>query len=524
MYLAFMALVGLLQFQSTPIMALQEPAGNQPFAMGASIENNFYGNNFYGNSYYQRPLDMRSPQSGGVIVAQAIHSGRVRVPYFVFPQVFPFVLTCSPAPCTTANVRASEGGSPVNETPIAANPNNAMQLLTGGNDYNCASLQGFFASSNGGSTWNHTCMNTVSGGSGSGDPNVAYDTLNTAYIAGIDQMSSTVYNIVLEKSTNNGTTWSAPTTAVQGIPPYTFSDKPWMQIDDAATSARKNTIYISTTGFDPSNNSAIAVAHSTNHGVSFHNVMVDAVAYPVVDQFSDLAIGQDGTVYVSWMRCSASGPTGDCGGTTAMMLFSKSTDGGHTWSAPTVIAKPHLTPDSCGAFYGCLPNTNERVSNIPAIDIDRSGGAFSNRLYAVYYNWTSGVGAKMKVVVSHSTNGGATWSAGIAVGVVPHDQFFPWLTTNSTGVVGVTWLDRRSDSANIKYDAFATTSSDGGVTFITPNFRLSTASSDPNNDGFGGGFMGDYTGDIWVGKRLYASWTDTRTLTAQDEVGALRIP
>jgi hypothetical protein len=53
--------------------------------------------------------------------------------------------------------------------------------------------------------------------------------------------------------------------------------------------------------------------------------------FPTVDQFSDLAIGRDGTVYVSWMRCTANEPTGDCGGTTATSLLSKSTDGGNIW-------------------------------------------------------------------------------------------------------------------------------------------------------------------------------------------------
>src|SRR5690348_18342614 len=46
------------------------------------------------------------------------------------------------------NVQASMGKKPVNEDPIAANPANAADLLTGGNDFNCTSLMGFFASAN----------------------------------------------------------------------------------------------------------------------------------------------------------------------------------------------------------------------------------------------------------------------------------------------------------------------------------------------------------------------------------------
>jgi hypothetical protein len=44
--------------------------------------------------------------------------------------------------------------------------------------------------------------------------------------------------------------------------------------------------------------------------------------------------------------------------------------------------------------------------------------------------------------------------------------------------------------------------------------------SNPFNDGFGGGFMGDYTGNTWAGATLFASWMDSRDLTVmQDEVG-----
>jgi hypothetical protein len=359
---------------------------------------------------------------------------------------------------------------------------------------------------------------SIAGGSGDGDPIVGYDLHNNAFIGGIDATGGTSA-IVLEKSTNNGSSWSTPSLAFHGIAPYTFVDKPWMQIDNTPTSQWPNWIYISTTEFDPSSNTLIAVAHSTDGGVTFTNVGVDSQVYPIVDQFSDLAIGKDGSVYLTWMRCSATGPSSNCGGTTSMIMFSKSLDGGSTWSTPVVIANANLAPDPCGAFYGCLPNTGERVSNVPAIDIDRTSGPFSNRLYVAMYNYT---GNKMQLLVSKSNNGGATWGTPKHISNIAQDQFFPWLTTNENGVVGVTWLDRRMDPSNINYDAFASKSTNGGVTY-SPAVRVSTVSSNPFNDGFGGTFMGDYTGDIWSENTLFGSWTDTRSGIAQDEVGGYKI-
>lgn len=464
-------------------------------------------------------FDFNSPLSTSVLVARALRSGYYRLPNRYFYQPFPFALTCSPAPCRTPNVQASEGGQPVNETPITRDPHDLSHLLSGGNDYNCSNTQGFYASSDGGTHWNHTCFGNVSGTVGVGDPDVGYDTKGTAYIAGIDEYSGTQAVIALESSTDNGKSWSQPAIAVSGISPYDFTDKDWLQIDQSPTSKFKDSLYISTTGFDSSSNSSINVAHSRDGGKTFMNVMVDAVNVPTVDQFTDIAIASDGTVYVSWMRCPGNGPNGNCGQTKATMFVARSTDGGVHWTKPMKIGDAELAEDSCGAFYGCLPNTNERVSDIPVIDVDRSSGTYHNRLYAAYYNYD---GTALRVREVWSSDEGAHWSAPVEVSNARNDEFFPWLSTSHNGTVGVTWLDRRRDPANLSYDAFAATSTDGGATIGT-NVRISTASSNPDNDGFSGSFMGDYTGNIWDAQTLYQSWTDTRTDTGQDEIGGLRI-
>jgi len=226
-----------------------------------------------------------------------------------------------------------------------------------------------------------------------------------------------------------------------------------------------------------------------------------------VDQFSDLAVGKDGAVYVSWMRCTANSSVGDCGGTQATLLLSKSTDVGSTWSKPVTLATVTLAPDPRGyCFYGCLPNTVERVSEIPVLGIDTSLGAHAGNLYAASYTWT---GSSMAVEVATSTTGGSTWGTPVHVtSCAPNDEFFPWLSVSSGGLVGVS------------YEAFAVISSDGGATF--PNLQIASAASNPNNDGFGGGFMGDYTGNVWnsTGTALDASWMDSRNgTTMQDEAG-----
>ncbi|MEO8973677.1 MAG: sialidase family protein, partial [Ktedonobacteraceae bacterium] len=457
----------------------------------------------------QASLLPRSPLSSGFLMAQAIHSGAVKLSNQGEAASANPALKCSPAPCVLPNVQASGGGQPVNEDPIATNPTNHKNLLTGGNDYNCGSLQGFYASLDGGTTWNHTCMNTLSGASGDGDPGVGFDSAGTAYITGIDTGTPDGSDIVFEKSTNGGTTWSAPAVAVKPLFAGGLTDKDWLWVDNNASSPRVNSLYVSVTQFDSSQTrTEISVSHSTNGGSTWKTVGVDTEQQPsIIDQFSDVTTDKAGNVYVTWMRCPVSGT---CSGVKASFLVSKSTDGGNTWSTPVTVNTANLAPGTCG-YYGCIPNTNERLSNIPVIGVDNSTGKHAGYLYVENYNYT---GKYISVQVTVSTDGGNTWGTPVAVAPTSdkHDQFFGWLSVSNTGQVGVTWMDRRNDPSNLSYEEFGAVA--GGVNgLVNHNVQLATKPSNPNNDGFSGSFMGDYSGNAWAGKKLYASWMDTRSGT-----------
>lgn len=446
-------------------------------------------------------------------MARAIRAGRVHLGRSATDLNGTAPLACSPLPCILPNENVSESPVLANETPVVVNPRNPLQILAGANDYNCTNIQGFYASSDGGTTWTRTCLNAIAGDFGEGDPGVGYDLHGVAYISGIDAG----HGIVLEKSSDNGTTWGAPRVAVPPLLSGGLTDKPWLQIDTNPASPNANALYLSVTQFDSTeSNTEVSVSHSTDHGATWTTTAVDTLQiFPALDQFTDIATGPDGTVYVTWMRCTANGPSGDCGGTTASIMLSKSTDGGNTWSSPAALFKVKLAPDPAFCcFYGALPNTDERVSEIPVIGIDASTGTHAGNLYITSYTWN---GTFMQVYVSTSTDGGTTWTKkAVAPPTATHDQFFPWLTVSRAGLVGVSWLDRRNDPANINYEAFASFSRTGGASFTT-NQDLSAAPSDPFNDGFGGGFIGDYTGNAFAGSStFYVTYTDTTTLIDQD--------
>ncbi|HYL26995.1 MAG TPA: sialidase family protein, partial [Candidatus Nitrosotalea sp.] len=323
--------------------------------------------------------------------------------------------------------------------------------------------------------------------------------------------------------------WGSPIIAV---PPQKYrsflmeADKPWMAIDTTPSSPHRDAIYIVTnfnyfTSTSPLY-SLIGIAHSDDHGKTWTTVHVGGVdRSPVIDYTTDLAIAADGTVYLSWFRCHKFSLSSGCSGPVDILLV-KSSDGGSTWSKPVLVHRVRFTPVPCSPF-GCLPNTKEGVLNIPVIASDNSAGPYAGSLYECDNTFTAG---HLSVQVTRSADGGATWSAPVPVAGpgVRNDEFFQWCSVSKDGTLGVTWLDRRNDPANVTYEAFGAYSKDGGATFST-NYQLAARPSNPKHDGFGGTFMGDYTGNTWAGEKLYAAWQDTSNgHTSRAIVGGLRIP
>jgi hypothetical protein len=436
-------------------------------------------------------------------------------------------LRCSPVPCVLPNVDVSAGPMPVNETPITVNPANSKQFLASANDLNCLNFEGLYTSGDGGRTWTRACMNAIAGSSGEGDPSAGYDLQGNAYVTGLEYGAAN--GVVFEKSADNGKTWSAPRLAASLVSGAKTVDKDWLHINTNPGSPYANALYVSMSQFDGSQDSLISVSHSNDGGATWTTVAVEPYqSYPVTDEESYLASGPDGAVYLTWLRCTVHPANNGCGGTASIIEFSKSTDGGNTWTTPQAIVHTEEAPYikckvNFGGFFGVLPNTCDRVGNSPVIAVDNSNGPHSGNLYLTYYRWT---GKFLKVFVTTSHNGGATWTkTAVAPSTDTHDQFFPWVSISSMGVVGVSWLDRRNDPKNVNYEAFAAFSSDGGASF-GKNIKLSAKPSNPFNDGWGNGehFMGDYTGNAWSpdGKTFYVTYTDTTTNVDQDFIAGIR--
>jgi hypothetical protein len=184
-----------------------------------------------------------------------------------------------------------------------------------------------------------------------------------------------------------------------------------------------------------------------------------------------------------------------------------SSDGGSTWSKPTVVSNEQTVNDFA-------PNTGAFLrtgAGLPSAAIDASNG----HLYVVWEDARFTGGTANQVVISRSTDGGSTWSSPAVVSNAnSKPAFTPTVAVNSAGTIGVTYYDFRNPdgiTTGQPTDYWFTSSTDGGASFggearITPtSFDMLNA---PNA---GGLFLGDYQGLAASGTTFHPFFVHTNT-------------
>lgn len=188
------------------------------------------------------------------------------------------------------------------------------------------------------------------------------------------------------------------------------------------------------------------------------------------------------------------------GGTWTQALTEiRSTDGGRTWSPPTVVSP--MTPN--GAVD---PLSGEYIRGGDYL-FDVASDPRNGSLYAVWQD--SMFEGADQVAFSRSTDGGLTWSMPVRVsdspGATPKDRqaFTPSVDVAADGTVGITYYDFRNGGL---VDYWARTSSDGGGTW-SGDTRLTSSSFPATVAPDAGGLMiGDYEGLAHRGSTFVAAF------------------
>lgn len=457
------------------------------------------------------------------LLVGAACSDQVPIDQAVAPPASSVLRPVSGSPSVTTVINVTRDTTAQNETPLAVNPRNPQNLITGNNDWNYNDGCGVNASFNGGKTWTKTLPNgfipgitrytddpDVPGtgdGDFGGDPAAAFAPDGTAYFACFSY-NGTGTTLLLSRSTDGGATWQAggsvdPLTLVSAFNGQGISKGSNGQFPDheAMSVGADGTVYVTWAQFHGfGSNSPVWISTSRDGGLSFSRPVKVSSGNVRSDQDQRIVTNGDGSVaYVTFDNAIQ-------GGKGTAMFVSKSLDHGKSWSTPfqfAVFTNPVcLFPPYCfnisgGQFRG--PGSYPAPAFNPV----------NNRLYVAYADIDVDGVAKI-FLTSAPASDLTAWTPGTVVAPVPKgDRFAAELGISSTGRIDVAFYDR-SYSANALVDLTYATSSDGGKTWRS--VRVSTAGFDPSTYGVPSGstvvpFIGDYNGIISLPASAGMTWT-----------------
>ena len=409
-----------------------------------------------------------------------------------------------------------------NESSIAVNPKNSLNLISSAVDYRDSSSTWVYVSSNGGQSWvDKTLGKPYPGWQSTNDPSVAFDPDGTGYLVygGFGKLDSSGLligenGVFIAGTTDEGNTWNAhiPVIIHRGIQTLdsNFEDKYYISVDNSPSSPYNKHLYIPWKRVVLRDSSTqIVISKSTDKGSTW-SVPVN-ISHRVTGSSEDTTFGQsfpiavtgpNGEVYVVWNHGIVHG-----------VGFAKSTDGGVTFTEPRIIKYYNIFGKTNNiSTVDSIPNYKHTVKEkvraeaYPSITCDTTSGT---RKGTIYLSWSAD--NPPNVYFSKSTDGGDTWSNSFFVhSDTTNDQFWHWLALDpKNGGLAVMYLDSRNDPANINVECYVSYSSDGGDTWI--DRRASDFAGDLRNNPFqGNSFAGDYSGIAFYDGKIYPSWIDMR--------------
>lgn len=449
-----------------------------------------------------------------IIVSAIAASGAAAADYTLGPQV--------PASGTSPFLGCTAGQTPDNSSTVYDNTEVEPQVAVNPNDpdnvvgnyqqdrWNDGGARGLVAarSFDGGDSWAHNfaAFSECSGNPGyprTTDPWVSFDAAGKLYqiALSIDSADLGLSAVLASTSDDGGTTWSDPETIQRDTNPINFNDKESITAD---WTKRDHAYAVWIRGHLPGENiSPVGAANSfayrgqpmfsktTDGGETWSTPISMARNQNIYAQGNQIAVLPDGTlVNVFAVLFKGSGIQPGVANQ-VFMATTRSTDGGRHWSAMEKIAplRTVLLTDPDVPNPTSLDQTVRADDYLPDIAVDKESGD----LYVV---WADGLGtAANNVVISKSTNGGRSWSTPRAIDLTPGPHAFnQTVTVGADGTVAVLYYDFRNNTPDpgLPTNVWLTQSTDGGQNWSEqPVTGPFDMKAAPNARGW---FLGDYMG------------------------------
>jgi hypothetical protein len=427
------------------------------------------------------------------------------------PQIAALLSPLSPV--WGLDVRMSNAGfaGSQNEFQIDINPTNSLFAIGTSNDGRTAGV-GIYRTSDGGATW--FPFDAPIGTAACCDPGVSYAANGTAYVTVLDTSPAVAYVI---RSTDNGVTWGAPTSAV-------LPDRQNIVVDNGPSSPRNGTVYLTYSDLPTTNR--IKGYRSTDGGQTWGSSFFIGGPPPAsgYEQSSQPRVASDGTLYVGFQQYLNSSQGCNAG---VQNVVAKSTDGGVTWTQVVlpIIQGGACTPSQAGRGIFCINASNQsfRSRSHPIMGVHPTN---PNIVYMVYsggdletaYTCGTATGFHSDTLFRKSTDGAATWTAPMKINTDPagKDQYYPWIDVAPDGTLWVGWHDRRADPNNYQHRWYTAFSTDQGVTWTET--VVADLASQPST------FIGDYAGQAAKNNRVLGMWWDSRNTTSGDPYTDPHVP
>jgi hypothetical protein len=394
------------------------------------------------------------------------------------------------------------------ETSIAINPNDASNVVAGwitSGERTC----GYGVSFDGGLTWpvigvipgiTKDTGGTFEIGT---DPSVTFDKNGNAYYTclAFDNFppgTGSSGTIFVSKSGDGGVSWGTPVAAIdrqsaKGQHLGDFVDHQFITSNPVS-----GAIYLTETDFNSFGKPVILFTRSTDGNQAWSPpVQINDNGGNATFQDSFSAAKDANTIYVTYGAFSNAGLSN-----WNRNYIAKSTDGGHTFSSPQLLAQVTPLPDP-------LPNASWRSDNNLWVAVDQS----ANQILVNYADYNAGnadvklmrvndLGDHFQVQRITRVNSDSTTS----------DQFFPFVTVAPGGRIDICFQDRSYLPGNSLIFTTCAFSSDHGSSFSSQ--QVTTTPFDASNNDF----IGDYNWQASTADAVLPIFVGDKTPTA-DQLG-----